>query len=161
MAIMLAVNRLLLLCIGMVAACSPSSSGTPASSSNPAPGSNPAPSSNPTGATIELSSRDRHEPQTIHVGDTLAIKLRDSAQGIAPEYRYGWGTPAVKGEGLEFAGRKTTNPPADVDGGSPRERFEFRATAPGQATITIPVESAGEEASATEFVVSVTVTARP
>jgi len=157
-----AVNRLLPLGLWICAACSPSSSGTPAASGKPGPDSNPpAGSSKASGITIELTSNDRGKPQAIHVGDTLAIKLSDSAQGIHPDYRYGWGKPGVEGAALEFEGRKTTNPPADVDGGSPRERFEFRAVSPGQAMITIPVESAGAEADAADFVVSVTVTDRP
>jgi len=154
-----AVNRLLPLCVWMSAACSPSSRGTPASSSEPPPDSKPTLSA-PSGTVLELASSDRGKPQTMRVGDTLGIKLSDSAQGLHRDYRYGWGTPTVEGGALEFVGRKTTNPPADVDGGSPRERFEFRAISPGQATVSIPVKSAGAEANASGFVVSVAVTDR-
>lgn len=111
------------------------------------------------GKTLELSSRDRNETKLVSVGDRVVIVLSESSQGIAPEYRYGWGDPSVDGEGLRFIERTTKSPPDDVDGGRTRERFEFEAVSAGMAVLRIPVRDAGEEATAEDFEVMVEVRA--
>ncbi|MCA9649398.1 MAG: hypothetical protein H6712_31875 [Myxococcales bacterium] len=109
------------------------------------------------GKTVVLSVAQPNP--SIHPGDRVVIELRESSQGISPEYRHGWGDATVSGDALRFVETETVPPPPDVDGGSTLLRYAFRAEGVGEATITIPVTGAGEEAMASDFRVEVEVTA--
>ncbi|MEM7158650.1 MAG: protease inhibitor I42 family protein [Myxococcota bacterium] len=111
-----------------------------------------------TGKTIDLSDLRGKPAPVIHPGDQLVVELAESSQGIHPKYRYGWGRAKVDGIAVRFVSRTTEGPPPEVDGGRSREHFEFRAAAPGRATITIPVAGRGDEADAEDFVIAVEVT---
>jgi hypothetical protein len=136
-----------------VAGCSAGTATSDTSESSPAK----TPAAEPEGKTITLSLREPTPP--VHPGDRLVVELRAASMGVDPKYRHEWGDARVTGAAIRFDKHETIAPPADIDGGSATERYEFVAVAAGEATIAVPVRGAGDESDANDFSITVTVAA--
>lgn len=100
------------------------------------------------GATHRVDPATAATPTKARVGDAIELELPGPSQGIAPEYRFGWGTPKVTGGAIELVQRRDEGPPPDVDGGGTRVIFELRATTVGRGRIDVPVIHRGADAAA-------------
>lgn len=144
----------LVLVLATVLAC-----GSSSTESNATPASASPAASEPiaTGTTLELPRKG--PAPTVHPGDRLVLDLSDASMGMSDEYRFSWGEASVHGTAVRLVKHETRMPPDDVDGGRPRQHFEFVAIELGDAKISVPTQNVGAEADVEDFEITVRVTA--